>query len=143
MARPSEPSSERKRILITAAAGGCGVWHIQLAKIAGLEVIAQIGSPQNDGFIRGLGATETVNYRTISLMEWAKTLEPVDLVIDCIGGGNLGGGLVLYQGPRELDQHRGTTRREEAGRAENEGREERVLHHVPERPAIGRNLEAD
>ena len=86
VARPSEPSSERKRILITAAAGGCGVWLVQLAKIAGLEVIAQVGSPQNDRFIRGLGATETVNYRTMSLMEWAKTHEPVDVIIDCIGG---------------------------------------------------------
>lgn len=89
VAGPGDPSSERKRMLITAAAGGCGVWIVQLAKIAGLEVIAQIGSPQNDRFIKELGAAETVNYRTTSLKEWAKANEPVDVVIDCIGGKTL------------------------------------------------------
>jgi NADPH:quinone reductase-like Zn-dependent oxidoreductase len=41
--------------------------------------VAQIGSPENDKFVRDFGASETVNYKTTSLKEWArkegKTLE--------------------------------------------------------------------
>ncbi|KAL8791097.1 MAG: hypothetical protein Q9213_000304 [Squamulea squamosa] len=84
-----DPVSKGKRILVTAAAGGCGVWLVQLGRIAGLEVIAQIGSPQNDHFIRELGAAETVNYKTTSLKEWADMNEPVDVVVDCLGGRTL------------------------------------------------------
>ncbi|KAL8765048.1 MAG: hypothetical protein Q9209_007751 [Squamulea sp. 1 TL-2023] len=84
-----DPVSKGKRILITAAAGGCGVWLVQLAKIARLEVVAQIGSPQNDHFVKELGAAETVNYRTTSLKQWAETNEPVDIVVDCVGGKTL------------------------------------------------------
>jgi NADPH:quinone reductase-like Zn-dependent oxidoreductase len=80
------PNTAGKRILITAAAGGVGVWLVQLASIAGLEVVAQVGSARNDEFVRGLRASETVNYKMESLQEWAKRKGTVDIVIDCIGG---------------------------------------------------------
>ncbi len=85
-----DPDAAGKTILVIAAAGGVGVWLVQLARIAGLEIVAQIGSAKNDKFVRGLGASETVNYRTESLKEWAERHGPVDMVFDCLGGKTLG-----------------------------------------------------
>lgn len=83
---------EKKRVLVTAAAGGVGVWVVQLAKMAGLEVVAQIGSVENDRFVRGLGAAETVNYRDLGLKQWAEKEgnSAVDVVVDAVGGRTLG-----------------------------------------------------
>lgn len=47
-----DESAKGKKVLVTAAAGGVGVWLVQLARIAGLEVIAQIGREDNDKFVR-------------------------------------------------------------------------------------------
>ena len=44
---------------------------MQLARIAGLYVVAQVGSAENEEFVRGLGAAETVNYKNESLKAWA------------------------------------------------------------------------
>lgn len=84
-----DPSAKGKRVLVTAAAGGVGVWLVQLARIAGLEVVAQVGNPENDRFVRELGAAETVNYKTLSLKEWAEKEGPVDIVFDNLGGRTL------------------------------------------------------
>jgi NADPH:quinone reductase-like Zn-dependent oxidoreductase len=51
----SDPASKGKTVLITAAAGGVGTWCVQLAKSAGLRIIAQIGSAENDELVRQLG----------------------------------------------------------------------------------------
>ena len=85
----ADPDTAGKRALITAAAGGAGVWLVQLARIAGLEVVAQVGSAKNDKFVRGLGASETVNYRTESLKEWVEREGQVDIVFDLLGGKTL------------------------------------------------------
>ena len=82
----NDPNTNGKRILVTAAAGGVGVWLVQLARIAGLEVVAQVGSAKNDKFVRGLGASKTVDYKITSLKEWAEREGPVDIVIDILGG---------------------------------------------------------
>ncbi|MCJ1280473.1 hypothetical protein MMC21_008301 [Puttea exsequens] len=79
----------RKRVLVTAAAGGVGVWAVQLARIAGLEVVAQIGSAKNDQFVRALGASKTLNYRLESLKSWAEREGCVDIVLDLKGGATL------------------------------------------------------
>ena len=84
-----DPNARGKRLLVTAAAGGVGIWLVQLASTAGLEVVAQIGSPQNDEFMRALGASETINYRTTSLKEWADKQGPADIVVDSVGGSTL------------------------------------------------------
>lgn len=81
-----DPSAAGKRVLVVAAAGGVGVWLVQLARLAGLEVVAQIGSAKNAEFVRKLGASETVNYREKSLKEWAEENGPVDIVFDNLGG---------------------------------------------------------
>ena len=82
-------STEKKVLLITAAAGGVGVWLVQLARLARLEVIAKIGNAKNDEFIRTLGASKTANYNSESLKSWAGREGQVDIVIDCIGGKTL------------------------------------------------------
>ncbi len=84
-----DPGAKGKRILVTAAAGGVGVWLVQLARIAGLEVVAQIGNAEHDPFPRGLGASETLNYRMLSLKQWAEKEGTVDIVIDLVGGTTL------------------------------------------------------
>ncbi|KAL8753296.1 MAG: hypothetical protein Q9184_005464 [Pyrenodesmia sp. 2 TL-2023] len=85
-----DPSFEGKRVLIIAAAGSVGVWLVQLAKMAGLRVIAQVGSPENGELVKDLGATEVINYRTTSLKDWAAHHEPVDVVFDLLGRESLG-----------------------------------------------------
>lgn len=81
-----DQSARGKKVLITAAAGGVGIWLVQLAKLAGLEVVAQIGNHENDRFVRTLGASETVDYRASSLKQWADKEGPVDIVFDLVGG---------------------------------------------------------
>ena len=74
-----------KRILVTAASGGVGVWVVQLARLAGAEVIGTCG-PDNAEMVRNLGASLVINYRETSLREWAQDPQnQVDIVIDCSG----------------------------------------------------------
>ena len=84
-----DADSKGKKVLITAAAGGVGVWLVQLARIAGLHVIAQVGNEKNDAFVRRLGAVETVNYKIEGLKEWAEKHGQVDILIDLLGGETL------------------------------------------------------
>lgn len=81
----------KKRVLVTAAAGGVGIWLVQLARIAGCEVVAQIGSLENDRFIRSFGASQTVNYKEVSLKQWVERdgNNEVDIAIDSVGGKTL------------------------------------------------------
>lgn len=84
-----DPKAKGKRILVTAAAGGVGVWLVQLAKLAGLHVIAQVGSEENERFVRELGATEIINYREVGLNEWAGMGGRAHIVVDLLGGNTL------------------------------------------------------
>lgn len=84
-----DPEAKGKRILVTAAAGGVGLWLVQLARIAGFDVVAQIGSERNENFVRNLGATETINYKEMSLKEWAEKGGKADVVVDMLGGKTL------------------------------------------------------
>ncbi|CAG8975601.1 hypothetical protein HYALB_00006808 [Hymenoscyphus albidus] len=81
--------NQGKRVLVTAAAGGVGSWAVQLAKLAGVGEIIAVAGSNNVEFVKGLGATEVVDYRKISLGGWAKQNERVDLVIDMVGGQTL------------------------------------------------------
>jgi glucoamylase len=76
-----------KRVLVTAASGGVGVWLVQLGKLAGCEVVGTCGTG-NVEFVKGLGATEVVDYQAKGLKEWVEEDEKrkVDVVIDCVGG---------------------------------------------------------
>jgi NADPH:quinone reductase-like Zn-dependent oxidoreductase len=74
-----------KRVLVTAASGGVGTWAVQLANLAGAEVVGTCG-PKNIDFVRSLGAAEVLDYTTTTLKEWAQGEgKKVDLVLDCVG----------------------------------------------------------
>ncbi|MEP1521863.1 zinc-binding dehydrogenase [Ascidiaceihabitans sp.] len=50
-------------ILIIGAGGGVGSIGIQLAKLAGLTVIATASRPETTSWVKDLGATHVVNHR--------------------------------------------------------------------------------
>lgn len=70
-----------QRVLVHAAAGGVGHLAVQIAKARGAYVIGTAGAAKHD-FVRGLGADEMIDY---TVADFAK-IEPVDVVIDPIGG---------------------------------------------------------
>jgi NADPH:quinone reductase-like Zn-dependent oxidoreductase len=83
----SRISNSEKRVLVDAGAGGVGVWIVQLAKAAGVKDIMAIVGPDNIDFVKSLGATEVINYRSQSLGAFIKAGgEKVDLAIDMLGG---------------------------------------------------------
>ncbi|OCK99666.1 alcohol dehydrogenase [Cenococcum geophilum 1.58] len=83
-------SAGRKRVLVTAAAGGVGVWAVQLARAAGAEVVGTCGAA-NGEFVRGLGADEVLDYKVTDLKEWVGAEEGrrFDVTLDCVGGKTL------------------------------------------------------
>jgi alcohol dehydrogenase len=56
-----------ERVLILGASGGVGVACVQLAKLAGAEVIACVGSAQKADRLRKLGADHCVDYNSADL----------------------------------------------------------------------------
>ena len=92
-------------VLIHGAAGGVGVFAVQLARWAGAQVIAT-ASARNRDFLRELGATEVIDYTTTRFEE---VVQRVDVVFDLVGGDTLqrswqvvkpGGVLVSVVSPR-------------------------------------------
>ena len=69
-------------VLIHAAAGGVGLFAVQLARLAGARVTAT-ARPENHELLRSLGAERCVDYRN---SDWASALRDFDLVIDGAGG---------------------------------------------------------
>ncbi|MCW5850332.1 MAG: zinc-binding dehydrogenase [Anaerolineae bacterium] len=72
-----------KQVLITGAAGGVGRFAVQLARLAGARVTAQVGRPERTAGLQELGASEVV-----LTLDGAEPL--FDLVIESIGGPLLG-----------------------------------------------------
>jgi NADPH:quinone reductase-like Zn-dependent oxidoreductase len=76
------PKPDSKKVLITGAAGGVGVYLVQLARCAGLHVTAATGSnARNEEFLRSLGAHECIEYPILR-----ERKDAYDLIIDCVGG---------------------------------------------------------
>ena len=74
-----------KRVLVTAASGGVGAWTVQLAKLAGADVVGTCG-PDNIELVRSLGADEVINYRAMDMRQWSQDeAKKGDIVIDCVG----------------------------------------------------------
>ncbi|CEJ58890.1 hypothetical protein PMG11_07535 [Penicillium brasilianum] len=108
----AQKSWSGKRVLVTAASGGVGMWVTQLASLLGADVVGTCG-PENMALVKSLGAKEVLNYRTTSLRDWAKQPgNKVDVVIDCIGRKSLeeawwvvrDGGIILsiFQPPNQV-----------------------------------------
>ncbi|MEH0548685.1 NADP-dependent oxidoreductase [Streptomyces sp. B21-105] len=71
-----------QRVLIHAAAGGVGHVAVQIAKARGAYVIGTASAGKH-GFLRELGADETIDYRETDFTE---TVKDVDVVLDTLGG---------------------------------------------------------
>jgi NADPH:quinone reductase-like Zn-dependent oxidoreductase len=93
-----------QRVLIQGAAGGVGLFAVQLAKWKGAHVIAT-ASTANLDFVRGLGADTVIDYTTTPS---ESTVRDVDLVLDGVGQQTLnsslaalrpGGTLISIAGP--------------------------------------------
>ena len=69
-------------VLVHGGAGNVGAYAIQLAKRAGLHVVATAGSRDVD-FVHRLGAQRVVDYRTERFEE---VVDGVDVVLDTVGG---------------------------------------------------------
>jgi NADPH:quinone reductase-like Zn-dependent oxidoreductase len=69
-------------VLIHGAAGNVGAYAVQLAKQAGVHVVATAASADLD-YVRGLGAETVVDYKTERFEE---SLTGVDVVLDTVGG---------------------------------------------------------
>jgi NADPH:quinone reductase-like Zn-dependent oxidoreductase len=73
------------RVLIHGAAGGVGVFAVQLARWRGARVTAT-ASKANLGFVRGLGADEVIDYRATRFED---AVRDIDVVFDTVGGETL------------------------------------------------------
>ncbi len=76
-------------VLIQAAAGGVGVFLVQLAKIRGAKVIGTASTPEKLEIIKQLGAEIAINY---SKSDWTEQVlkatngKGIDLLIESVGG---------------------------------------------------------
>jgi NADPH:quinone reductase-like Zn-dependent oxidoreductase len=73
---------EGERVLIHAAAGGVGIAATQIAKARGAEVYGT-ASPAKHDAIRQFGVEHALDYTRSG---WEKSVPPLDLVMDAIGG---------------------------------------------------------
>ena len=71
-----------QRVLVHGAGGNVGAFAVQLAKHAGLHVIAT-ASARDAEYVRGLGAETVLDFRA---GRFENGLQPVDAVIDTVGG---------------------------------------------------------
>ncbi len=74
-----------ERVLIHGAAGGVGLFAVQLAKQQGAHVIVT-ASASNSAFLRELGADEVIDYRSTRFEE---VVHNIDVVFDAVGGETL------------------------------------------------------
>jgi NADPH:quinone reductase-like Zn-dependent oxidoreductase len=76
--------------VLVLGSGGVSMLALQIARAGGCEVVATSSSDEKLERIRGLGASQTVNYRTTP--EWGahvgRTLGGVDKVVEVGGAGN-------------------------------------------------------
>ncbi|CAK7200573.1 hypothetical protein SEUCBS139899_003271 [Sporothrix eucalyptigena] len=89
---PPPPPGSKGRVLVTGGASSVGCNAVQLAVQAGYEVVST-SSPKNFDYVKSLGATTVVDYRS-------KTLLP-DLV-KSLSGGTVVGALAVGDGSVEL-----------------------------------------
>jgi NADPH:quinone reductase-like Zn-dependent oxidoreductase len=88
---PSETADRTKSILVTGASGSVGVFVVQLAKAAGLHVIALCGTKGMAFVERELKPDVTIDYTAADFLDVStevskRKIAAIDVVIDCIGG---------------------------------------------------------
>lgn len=79
-----------KKILINGASGGVGSFAVQFAKNAGAEV-ATTSSTQNLPYVKSLGSSFLIDYKTQDITERLNTFAPegVDIILDAVSAGSL------------------------------------------------------
>jgi NADPH:quinone reductase-like Zn-dependent oxidoreductase len=81
---------DKRRVIVSGASGGVGIWCVQLAKRLYDCHIIGVCSGSNADFVRHLGADEIVDYEKVdvatSLLEGRTEDRRYDLFIDCVGG---------------------------------------------------------
>jgi NADPH:quinone reductase-like Zn-dependent oxidoreductase len=82
-----------QRVLIVGAAGGVGLFAVQLAKWKGAQVIGT-ASTANLEFVYGLGADTVVDYTTTPV---ESVVQEVDLVLDGVGAATLSSSLTVLR----------------------------------------------
>jgi NADPH:quinone reductase-like Zn-dependent oxidoreductase len=71
-----------QHVLVHGAAGGVGVYAVQLARWKGARVTGT-SSARNSEFVRALGAEEAIDYNTTP---FETVVRDVDVVVDTVGG---------------------------------------------------------
>lgn len=82
-----EKGNSETKVLITGAAGGVGVYAVQLAKWAGAFVVGTASSEESQKLLMDLGIDEVVNYKQ---ERFEDKVRDADVVLDTVGGETLG-----------------------------------------------------
>lgn len=73
-----------EKIFIQGAGGGVGLMAVQLAKLAGAEILAAAGSAEKLDYLKEIGVPHTINYRSADVVSEIKRLTAnggVDLIL--------------------------------------------------------------
>lgn len=68
-------------MFVTTAAGAVGSVVVQIAKLAGLKVIASTGSDEKVAYVKELGADTVFNYKKTSTQEVLEKEGPIDVYV--------------------------------------------------------------
>jgi reticulon-4-interacting protein 1, mitochondrial len=83
------PNKPQRRVIVSGASGGVGIWCVQLAKkLYDCHVIG-ICSGRNVDFVKELGADEVIDYGkqdVVKTLREERGENKYDLYIDCVGG---------------------------------------------------------
>jgi NADPH:quinone reductase-like Zn-dependent oxidoreductase len=77
------PRRQGRKVLITGASGGVGVFAVQLGALRGDVVTAAVRNPDNEALMRDLGAH---NVAVGADLAGAEVYGPYDLVVEMVGG---------------------------------------------------------
>jgi NADPH:quinone reductase-like Zn-dependent oxidoreductase len=80
------------RVLITGATGGVGDFAIQLARLAGARVVANVRRAEQVAVVQQIGAHEAIIGDSIAAFRQSA---PYDLVVDSVGGQSLASALAV------------------------------------------------
>ncbi len=84
---------EGEKVLLHAAAGGVGIAATQIAKLRGAEIYGTASASKHDA-IRGFGVDHPIDYRNENFVKAVRRIagekQPLDLVMDAVGGASFG-----------------------------------------------------
>lgn len=96
-----------ERVLIQAATGGVGLAAVQVARLAGAEVLATAGNPQKREFLRAMGVRHVMDSRSLAFSDEVREItggRGVDIVLNSLAGEAISKGITcLAPGGRFLE----------------------------------------